>query len=296
MRTVTIVGVGRVGAAFALSLAESGYHIDTLVTRDPGGLADLIGRLASETTAVRPEDLSRIESDILLITTRDSQIRQTAEALAGVEARRGKRFAFHASGALSSEELSALTRAGWKTGSIHPLISISDPARGSDALRSAYFALEGDDEAVEAARVLTKRLGGSYFEVPTASKPLYHAAAVVACGHLVALQEISQRMLAACDIDKGVAREVLFPLIASTVANLRSSDPAQALTGPFARADIDTIRGHIEKLSDIEDREIEAVYRLLGRISVDLARRQGANKERLDEILHIILLDKNTAE
>ncbi|MDH3530361.1 MAG: DUF2520 domain-containing protein, partial [Acidobacteriota bacterium] len=236
MRTVTIVGVGRVGGALALSLTNAGFEVVRLVTNDVEAARILSTRIPSNPSVSTLAGLLKIDSDCLFVTTQDSKIRNTALELAKIPIQGGE-FAFHTSGALSSTELLPLEEAGWRAASVHPLISISDPERGAASFEGAYFAVEGEVSAVKMATTLVRQLGGLPFEVETDQKALYHAAAVVACGHLVALVEISQRMLAHCGLENEMIRRALIPLIESTVANLGEHGPAKALTGPFQRAD-----------------------------------------------------------
>jgi len=60
----------------------------------------------------------------------------------------------------------------------------------------------------------------------------------MASPHLVALFDLAAEMLSACGISKKSARQVLLPLVESTVNNLMVMNPEQALTGTFARGDI----------------------------------------------------------
>lgn len=291
MRTVTIVGVGRVGGALALSLSEAGFDVLCLVANDVDAARKISSRISSNLSVTTLSSVSNIDSDFLFVTTQDSKIRETAAGLAEIPKRKSG-FVFHTSGALSSTELEPLEKAGWRPASLHPLISISDPERGAKSFKGAYFAVEGEESAVIEATALVRKLGGFPFEIETDQKALYHAAAVVACGHLVALIEISQRMLAHCGLEAEMARRALIPLIESTVTNLREHTPEEALTGPFQRADVETIEQHLQKIAEIADEDVDGVYRLLGLISTTISVAKGADADRIDRIRKSILLDK----
>jgi predicted short-subunit dehydrogenase-like oxidoreductase (DUF2520 family) len=81
--------------------------------------------------------LDKISSEIIFITTPDSEIRSVAESLA--EKLTGKALVFHASGALSSTVLESLQQRGHETASLHPLASISDPISGATRFKNAFF-------------------------------------------------------------------------------------------------------------------------------------------------------------
>jgi predicted short-subunit dehydrogenase-like oxidoreductase (DUF2520 family) len=126
-------------------------------------------------------------------------------------------------------------------------------------------------------------------------KALYHAAAVMASGHVTALFDIAVEMLALCGLATGRAREVLLPLLRSTLENLYLSDPAHALTGTFARADAATVGRHLAALDAQEMKDALAVYRLLGLRSLKLAKAAGANVNALREIERLLELEDERA-
>jgi predicted short-subunit dehydrogenase-like oxidoreductase (DUF2520 family) len=64
-------------------------------------------------------------------------------------------------------------------------------SRATEVFRDVYFCVEGDARAVRIARMLVAQLGGRSFTVTSESKPLYHASAVRASGHVVALFDLA---------------------------------------------------------------------------------------------------------
>nr|MBA2620634.1 DUF2520 domain-containing protein [Acidobacteriota bacterium] len=159
----------------------------------------------------------------------------------------------------------------------------------------AFFCIEGDEEAVRTAKEIVEKLGGKSFSIETKFKTLYHASAVTACGHLVALVDVALEMLKECELSEQNAREILLPLIESTVENLQIQTTAQALTGTFARADVETLRRQIAILSENVSDEAFEVYLQLGQRSLHLAELQqnGASGEKIEEMRKIISLAKN---
>ena len=297
--TVSIVGAGRLGTALALALTSRGYTIEAVMARTL-----LHARRAAKLTGTNPLALVSTQldqlprSDILFITTPDDQI---AEAAAGIAStidsrstkmkavgkekgnRRGQTV-LHASGALSSAALQSLRDAGFATGSMHPLVSVSDSVHGAESLGSAFFCVEGTPAAVAVARKLVRVLGAQSFSIKADDKALYHAAAVMASGHVTALFDIAMEMLARCGLTERRARKVLLPLLRSTLDNLYATDPARALTGTFARADTATVRSHLAALRSVALPEALAAYQLLGKRSLRLAKAAGARPDALREI------------
>jgi predicted short-subunit dehydrogenase-like oxidoreductase (DUF2520 family) len=98
-------------------------------------------------------------------------------------------------------------------------------------------------------------------------------------------------MLSACGLSPKGAREVLLPLLESTVNNLKASDPAKALTGTFARGDLATVKKHLAALSELSrDGHNEALetYRLLGLHSLKLAEKNKLDPQLLEQIRKLL--------
>ena len=282
MMSVSIIGIGRVGGALALGLPKEQYTVKNLIYRGDRELVDSIRKLLPTAVIATLEDLADIDSDILFITTQDSEIGSVAKQLASKLT--GNPFVFHTSGALSSKTLDDLRSIGCKTGSMHPLVSVSSAEAGPDRFKGSYFCIEGDAEAVDVARQIATALGGIPFSIDTKFKSLYHAAAVTACGHLVALFDAAVEMMSKTGLSEDESKKILLPLVKSTVQNLSEQGTAAALTGTFARADIETFVEHLKVLNTTVSDELLEIYLLLGERSLELAAKQGVSPDRIDSM------------
>ncbi|MGB2912642.1 MAG: Rossmann-like and DUF2520 domain-containing protein [Pyrinomonadaceae bacterium] len=262
MISVSIIGVGRVGGALALALPKDKYTVDNLIGRS--------------------ETVGEILTDVVFIKTQDSEIVAVAESLMG-KLKPGT-IVFHTSGSNPSSILDALKDSGCKTGSIHPLVSVSSPELGPERFGGAYFCVEGDDDAVTHGKEIVADLGGKPFTIDTKFKTLYHASAVTACGHLVALFDAAVEMMTKVGLSDADAKEILLPLVTSTVQNLGEQTTAAALTGTFARADIETFTRHLGALNQYVSDDLLEIYLLLGERSLELAAKQGVSPERIDTL------------
>ncbi len=271
MPSVTIIGIGRVGGALEIAFRGSEYRVESLIARgDP---------------------VERVDSDLVIISTPEGQIAKVARSLA--EKIEGTPVVLHTSGALSSGELSVLAQAGCAIGSMHPLVSISSAEIGAKRFAGAYFCVEGDERAVEAANGLVAFLGGHPFEIPAANKALYHAAAVTACGHLTALIDMAFSMMERAGVGTELSTKILEPLIQSTIDNLREQGTAAALTGTFARADADGLRRQLAAFEGkLSDDEFE-IYLDLARRSLELAKRKGLDPRKIAETDALISVAKS---
>lgn len=285
---ISIIGAGRLGGALALALAEKGFEIENLVVRRRHN-AEKIAETANA-EILTSDETEKIASGVIFIATQDFEIETVAANLA--EKLKIKATVFHTSGALSSEVLQALKNKGCPAGSLHPLVSVSDAFLGKERFKGAYFCLEGDAEAVKLAEQIVEKLEGRSFFVETKYKTLYHASAVTACGHLVALIDTAIEMLARCGLENTEAKKILLPLVESTVENLKTQTPAQALTGTFARADVEIFQKHLETLRENVSDKVLEMYLQLGLRSLHLAEEQDVSRENVEIMRREILLAK----
>jgi len=287
---ISIIGTGRLGGALAIALYLKNYEIELLAARNFEKAERIADFIAPRPQIVSSENLAQIASNIVFITTQDSEIETVAGKLK--DNLSNKPIVFHTSGALSSDVLSDLKSIGCRVGSIHPLVSVSDSVIGSGKLAGAYFCVEGDAEAVEIGEEIVRTIGGTPFSIDAKYKTLYHASAVVACGHLIALIDTAIEMLLKCGLDERDAQKIFLPLIKSTIENLENQPAFQSLTGTFARADVSTFEKHLETLHENVSAEILETYLHLGLRSLLLAEKQGANRKNLAEISDKLLLAK----
>jgi predicted short-subunit dehydrogenase-like oxidoreductase (DUF2520 family) len=290
--SLNIIGTGRLGTALGIALSKKGYDVIACVSRERKKAEQAARLIGKNVVPFSSKQLSQIpNSDLIFITTPDDVIEEVAEQLSEIYTTSNKpNFAFHTSGALSSKELQALKKQKISMGSLHPLISISDSVNGSELLCKAFYCIEGDKKAVVFADKIVSDLGGRSFSIKTKDKVLYHASAVMACGHLIALFDLSVEMLTNCGLNSLQARQSLLPLVQSTVDNLLISEPSKALTGTFARADLTTVEKHLTALRNSKLDEAMKAYILLGLRSLELARQNGKDEKTINQIKQ--MLDK----
>lgn len=284
---ITIIGNGKLGGALAIALARKGYEIENLISRDGQKKTEFDG---INQAAFSAEIIKKIASDVILICVQDFNIETVAENLA--KDLTNKPTILHTSGSLSSEILHKLKEIGCPVGSIHPLVSISDALLGANRFADVFYCIEGDLNAVETAKKIAEDLDGKTFEIDSKFKTLYHASAVTACGHLVALIDVAVEMLGKCGLTESQSKEILLPLISSTVENLKTQTTAEALTGTFARADSVIFDKHLATLKENVSAEAVETYLQLGGRSVHLAELQGADKFKLEILRNKISLAK----
>lgn len=291
------------GAALGLALRRAGYTIEVVVTKTPPSARRAAKMIGAGADALAESQLDKapvqtvrrlVNSDLLLISTPDDALEAVAARFAHTIRRannhpgKTQRFALHTSGAVSSQILAPLRARGYSVGSLHPLVSIADAAAARDRFPGAHFCVEGDRAAVRIAKALVKDLGGHSFTISAEAKPLYHAAATVSSGHLTALFDLAIEMLEGCGLSKRRAQEILSPLLMSTAANLREKSPAEALTGPFVRGDVATIKKHLAAMKSRNLKEAADLYSAVGLRAAKLAETTKRDRNSLKDIKKLL--------
>ncbi len=234
MARVRIVGAGRAGGSFALALAEVGWVPELVVHGVPLGPATR-------------------DVELVLLCVPDGSVAEVAAEIVPDE----RCVVAHCAGSLTLDVLALHPRRA----SVHPLVSLPSPSIGAERLRGAWFGVAGDPLG---ARVVSD-LGGRAVSPPEEHRGEYHAAAVVASNHLVALLGQVERIAASV----GVPLDAYLDLASGSLGNVAELGPAAALTGPVARGDWDTVRAHLVALAP-DERE---AYLALARAAARLADR-----------------------
>ncbi|MEX0768642.1 MAG: Rossmann-like and DUF2520 domain-containing protein [Microthrixaceae bacterium] len=223
---VRIIGAGRSGGSFALALGQAGWKVD-LVTHQ---------QFDADETATGVRRVTAAEFDLVLICVPDSDVAIVAAALTVDEAV----VVAHCAGSLGLEVLGSAVRSG----SVHPLVALADAELGAAALQGAWFALSGDPFVTRVATALR----GRTIKVAEEDRVSYHAAAVLASNHLVAL--LAQVESIADELE--LPLEAFLSLSRVTLNNVSELGPAAALTGPVARGDWSTVLRHLQQLPQQE--------------------------------------------
>lgn len=239
---VLVIGRGRLGGSMTRTGSELGL---TLAGRDDA--AALAG-----------------SHDAVLLCVPDSAIESACAALLESGAR--PCYVGHTSGARGLEAVAEAAAAGCETYCLHPLQTVPTSA---SPLAGAPAAIDGSSaDALSLAHNLATSLGMVPFELPADSRAAYHAAACIASNFLITLEESAAALLEAAGVEGG--RELLGPLVAQSAANWIARGP-DALTGPIARGDRETVERHLAAIEDLAP-ELRPLYEALADQTMDLAR------------------------
>lgn len=267
-RTLALVGPGRAGSTIALALAGRGWAITAVAGRAPDARSTVSAAVCFDVPAVLVSEAGRGAS-LVVVATPDAAIEVAARSVApSMEA---GSLMIHLSGTHGLDVFEGMLdeRPDIRVGALHPLQSFPSVSIGLDRLPGAWAAVAGDAEVRDLALLLDMRP----FDLPEAERVRYHATAVVASNHLVALLGQVQRMASAC----GVPFEAFAPLALASLDNAFRLGPAAALTGPVARGDLQTIAKHIAEMAPAE----RDAYRSLAREAARLVQKRDSALSRL---------------
>ncbi|MFQ5719520.1 MAG: DUF2520 domain-containing protein, partial [Acidobacteriota bacterium] len=210
---------------------------------------------------------------VVLLAVPDGALAAVASRLAAAVPCRDRVF-LHLSGAHGRSMLEPLAARGARTGVCHPLAVLPATSPAADLLAGAGFAVDGDTRAVAMARRLVRDLGGHPFTVRPHARPAYHLAASLVANDTLALVDLATALLRRAGLPADVARASLAHLLAGTAAALEHASVEQALTGPVARGDAETLRLHLTA-AEATGGPAAALHRALSRVLIDIARRSG---------------------
>lgn len=275
---IAIVGAGNLASAFAVALHGAGYRIDQIVSRARAASWQQARRLASEVGA-SPVATARaqIRAEVVWFCVPDGAIADAASAIKEATDWSGK-VALHSSGALTSDELAELRRRGAAVASVHPLMTF---VRGSrPALLGVPFAIEGDQRAVRAARVIVMELRGQPFSIRKRNKEAYHTWGMFVSPLLTALLAASESVAGIAGVRRSAAKQQMLPILRQTLANYAALGASQSFSGPIVRGDVETVRKHLSALRAVP--EAREVYLALARAALrDLPAKNRAALEKI---------------
>ncbi len=265
-----MLGLGRAGSALAAEFRDAG--LDLVATWNRSERAAPFSDVPHHSGAASQ---LQIEADVFVLAVLDGAIAQLAHELPASQA-----VFLHLSGATDSAELDP-GRDGIAFGGYHPLQSFR-PAAELPFLPPPYcVALDGHPDAIAVGRTLAEATAHPIATLAPGGKAAYHAAAVLASNLLVALEAAADRAMQRAGVPPEQSWELLWPLVAGTVANLRDGRFAKSITGPIPRGDDATVARNLAALGDDPAADL---YRALAKEALVLARAQGLSEERADAV------------
>lgn len=271
MKTLNIIGCGRVGQTLARLWRDSGaYRVQDVLTRSASSAAQATGFIGAGRAVNALKDMRSAE--VWMLAVPDTQIAPVAAQLALFSGTSPGAIAFHCSGALASAELAALSTLGWSVASAHCLLSFADPDSARQQFVGTPCALEGDAVALEELEISFSTIQTQCFALAAEHKLLYHAGAVFATNFVPVLQAVANQLWTQTGVPPSVAAHLNATLLKNVVQNITTLGPAGALTGPAARGDLALVQRQGEAVRNWNAPAGEA-YVALSQLAATLAAR-----------------------
>jgi len=282
-----IIGCGRVGTALSLYLTDNGYKVAGLASRSIRSAKTIADQIHTDRFSDVLWEATK-SADVVFITTPDDVIPEACRIISENNGFREGTVVLHCSGAHPSTILSDAKNCGAWIGSLHPLQSFASTKFSQNPFKGIIAAIEGEDRAVKAAGQIASDLGAVCLTIPTEAKILYHASAVVASNYLVTLMDLAFKLIGFAGLSGNDALRVLKPLVDGTLSNIEKAGAVNALTGPIARGDVETVKSHVEEIS-AKTPELLLLYKVLGGHTIGIADEKGTlTKESLEGLKEVL--------
>ncbi|HYS62219.1 MAG TPA: DUF2520 domain-containing protein [Paraburkholderia sp.] len=277
------IGAGRLARCLALGFSRAGYPVTAVASRT----AASAGRLASqiEHCAAFDDPQQVVDAaDIVFLAVPDDSIGTSAHTL-----RFGPhgRALVHCSGASPVELLAPARDQGASVGGFHPLYLFGGDLADLDRIAGCSVTIEADEPLKGTLTALAVALGCHPLSIPAGGRMLYHAAAHYAASFaLCSLAECVGlwRTLGFAEDD---ALRALLPMLSGTIETARDKGLPNALAGPVSRGDTGVVQKQLALLEGFGG-DHAALYGLLSRRAVELARRRAAPPAAIEAIAEAV--------
>ncbi|MDO9548591.1 MAG: DUF2520 domain-containing protein [Candidatus Marinimicrobia bacterium] len=242
-----LIGASKTGIALAYYLEKAGYTPAFLWNRSPKGINMARGYVNFQKVSTEIESLPH-SIEWIIIAVSDDAIQTVAQNLSQVLKDGNGKKVFHISGAWDSGLLNDLKMRHCRTGSFHPLLSVTDIETGIRMMGNAVFSCEG--EIAGELQQLAENIGGTGIQLNADQKSLIHLCAVFANN----FQTVTMQALKQLALSKNISSEMLSAFLKTlsqqAIDNAWSKSLGESLTGPVARGDQKTIDKHLNQLKD----------------------------------------------
>lgn len=282
---ISFIGAGKVGTSFGLYIKRKNINVVGYFSENIEDSKNASFRTDSQTY----QNLNSLvcDSNIILITTNDDNIKTVKDKLLNeVNINLKNKIVVHMSGSYSSDILKELKEYGCHVYSMHPLQSFSDIDTSVDKLQTTVFSIEGKKDKIGILEDLLDRTKNKHFQIDTDNKELYHISACIVSNYLVTLIDLGLDFLKQIGISEQDGLDAIMPLIDGTIDNIKQSGTKNALTGPIARGDIDTIKSHLTSI-EINAPDNLLFYKLMALKTLDISSNSDSKVQEMKDILNL---------
>ena len=283
MDRIGFIGVGKVGTAFGVRLAEQSFPVVACMDILPDEATRFAGSIQGCRVYGTAQSLAD-DMDFVFITTPDDVIGQVA---AQVNWHTGQTV-IHCSGANSTAVLAPAKATGCNVGCMHPCNSFASIQQSLENLPGSTFTLEAEEPVLGDLKRFVDSLNGRWMTLTEKDKALYHASVCIACNYMYTVVNIATDLWKHFGISQADATAASMPILKGTLNNIENVGFPGCLTGPIARGDVGTIKKHLVALQESEP-SLVPLYKGLGLETIPMGIAKGTLSEEKAEELRILL-------
>lgn len=243
--TAVIIGSGNVARHISLQLQKNGIKILQVYSKTKKNAM----LLAKELKATPVFSLKGIDpsANYCIISVSDDAVSEIGKKL-----RLKNTLVVHTSGTVSMDEIKKCSSS---TGVLYPLQTIQKNSNLS--FKEIPLLIEANSKtSLSTLKKLAGTLSAKIIEADSEKRKTIHLSAVFANNFTNHLFTIANDLLKKEKLDI----KILLPLIKQTVEKLEKNSPSKNQTGPAARGDKKTIKGHLKMLK--ENKKVKAIYKM----------------------------------
>lgn len=243
---ISIIGSGNVATCLTKALQQSGFAINEIYSRSLENANSLSDQIVGS-KPVESLNFKQSRSSIFIIAVKDDAITNLVDQIILPD----ESLVLHTSG-VKGLEVFDKPGISFDSGIFYPLQTFNKDLDMS-FVDLPIFIESRNPESLPVIKDLVHSLKGHPIQLDHSQKQILHVAAVFASNFTNRMIAASQKILKEADLDKSL----LSPLIEQSIKNALK-DPDQYLSGPAKRGDLNTIKNHLDILSQNQD--LKSIY------------------------------------
>ncbi|GAA1351959.1 Rossmann-like and DUF2520 domain-containing protein [Falsarthrobacter nasiphocae] len=245
---VSVIGAGKVGAVLGAALRAAEHDV-VAVTAVSEASRERAETLLPQ-VPVLPVDEAVRAAELVLFAVPDDALAPLVAGLAEGGHIRAGQILVHTSGRQGISVFEPARGLGAVGVAVHPVMTFTGMSLDLARLQDAAFGVTADPVFLPIAQALAVEMGGEPVLIDEEDRPLYHAALAHASNHLTTIAGQSAALLARAGVED--PSRMLRPLMLASLENALAAGE-DALTGPVARGDEDTLEVHVRALEALVD-------------------------------------------
>lgn len=271
--TFSLIGPGRLGSTLAKHLHLVGGECKYLISRTEKQVKIPECHIESTISITQLDEIYSL-GKYCFICVSDDHIAAASNMIlkSGIDLS-GTDF-IHTSGTNNSSVLMELSKNGGRTCSFHPMQTFTGND-GDDVFKNILVSIEGNSELSSELAQIANKLGSNPLIVSKDDKMILHISGVILANFMAALVIEAKKVLSTLNVPSDeFIRDTYGPLMEKTLKNILNRGVKDALTGPAARGDNETI--HTHKLFLQNNGYRSEVYEMLTRTISDFVNSNDA--------------------